>query len=82
MLSSPRLLKQAQRQVFALQRACVQQPPLRKFAAASKKDRRKYEIPGLGEYSDLFEESRIMEKLLPRQLTDGADFEGAYPSIL
>ena len=52
---------------------------MRQFAALSKKDRRKYEIPGLGEYSDLFQESGIMEKLLPRHLSDGADFEGVYP---
>ena len=58
----------------------MQQPPsMRQFAALSKKDRRKYEIPGLGEYSDLFQESGIMEKLLPRHLSDGADFEGVYP---
>ena len=54
MLSSL-LLKQAQRQVVA------QRAPFRQFAALTNAQRRKYEIPELGEYSDLFADSRIME---------------------
>lgn len=53
---------------------------LRKFAAAGNS--KKYEIPGLGEYSNLFNESGIIEKLLPRAIADGNGLEAAYPSIL
>lgn len=31
----------------------------------------KYDIPTLGEYHSLFNDSGVMEKLLPRQLEDG-----------
>jgi len=49
----------------------------RQFAKSNK-----YEIPQLGEYSQLFADSGIMEKLLPREIKDGDGLLENYPSIL
>lgn len=42
----------------------------------------KYDIPTLGEYHSLFNNSSIMEKLMPRELSDGQSMLDAFPSVL
>lgn len=50
---------------------------VRQFSTSSK-----YEIPTLGEYSQLFANSGIIEQLIPREVTDADQFEKAYPTVL
>ena len=50
-----------------------------KRAFASNK---KYSIPTLEEYNELFNNSGIVEKLVPRELSEPEDLEGTFPSVL
>jgi hypothetical protein len=39
----------------------------------------KYGIPGLEQYSEMLEESDIIESILPRRVENAEDFESKYP---
>ena len=42
----------------------------------------KYEIPGLAKYGEAFARSKVMEQLIPRQITSAESFQASYPTLL
>ena len=56
--------------------------PLQQIQRKAFSTSNKYQIEGLGKYSQMFEDSKIMEQLIPREISDPESLDKAYPSVL
>ena len=60
----------------------IYRKPLRQIQRFHFSTSNKYQIEGLGKYSLMFEDSKIMENLIPRVISDSDSLDKAYPTIL
>jgi len=55
---------------------------MKRCFAASTKPQKGFGVPSMERYYNLFNQSNIIEKMIPRELTSHQQMQAAYPNVL